>query len=1707
MRRNRGRNTFNQRDLTTSGNVDDRNVPVYYGRSGNTLVASPVTIDEAGNIETPGATISSTSITDSIRLDDNEKIYFGDNAEMSMYYDGSNFKCYMPYVSGSGHFSTFDIQGDGVMVNLMAQSGAISCYLLPEGIIGVKDAGYYKIGNNTVLSQTTLGSTVVYSSLTTLGTLSNLRVDNLMLDANTLSSVTGYLYLSADSGYILPTNSEKLGNAGSRFAEVHATTLYMYGGSVGGLMTLNESYQIASSNDVVYTSATRTLSITNGVFSGQTGSFTEKIVINGADTLTATTLGSSVVNSSLTSVGTLTSLQVDNVKIDANVVTSTQSHLYLYAGDTTYIYNTYVRTMIPYHVANPLYNTINLGQSDIPFNNAYVTSAYITNTYTVLSANYLLTCGSDVSGFRKIVSSQIAIDGSDPTILHTGGLYDSSLTSGQVLYTGTSGRLTNSSSFTYDNDLGKLSAPTLSCYFLQTLDLYSGRVPYVNSDQKLDDSSSFTFDISTRTLAVDNANVDSLVARVFSVTNLITAIDDTQILYSAGGEILGSASLTYNSATGKLTATSLCATGLTTNRVVLSNSGTLSTGNLSFASDVLTTPDIIVSNVTASKFAYFDSNKKLTTADLSYDAGTSTLTVATLAATTVSASTYSSSITSGQILFSASGNFTGNTSLTYNSGTSTLATTNINVTTANITTINATTISGSLTNGKLLYSNNGTIAATTLTYDVSGNFTAASLTSSSLTSGRVVYTSTSGLLTASAGMTYDGTTLGVAALNVSGLLTDSIPFVGASSLSTSNLLTYNNTTHTLTTTVLSATTISATTANVTTVNATNLTASALTNGKLVYSSSGTLATLSALSTDGSGNVTANGLTLSSMTSGRVVYTSTSGLLTSTAGLTYDGTTLSATALTATGLTTNRVLYANSGALTSSSMTYTSATNTLTLTNIATTNISASGISSDALLYNNGTNIVAGPSYNSGTNTLTANISATSLSATTTTTSTLTSTSSLTISSSTNGDITIAPNGTGKINTKTLLPSTTCDIGSSSSRYDKAYFTNAYASTLSVASTLSGTFISKTPELYVAGAIRAFGVAADASPTPAVYVAETSIGIGLSNGTSTDANKYLRSGITISMKPDSGGSTLPYYTTEAWKVAWEIDSWNNGAGNSTTSSMQNQYFYTYDISTGNLFTSMRLWRYGLFLPQFSSTSGLSTANGQMIYDTTANAIKYYDSSAFTTLVASTSLTSTRVPFCSSGSTLDTVSTFTYNSGTSTLSATNVSATTVTATNFTSSALTNTYVLFSNSGTLTTHSGLTYNSGTSTLSATNISSTSINATNLTASALTNGKLVYSSSGTLATLSALSTDGSGNVTANGLTLSSMTSGRVVYTSTSGLLTSTANFTITNVSGTDQFNAPYVSASSVFTNNLLSASSVSMLVSDGSNNNTLSGASLTLSTTSNGNISLSPNGTGKIMIAGTVSAGTNTDITIAPNGTGKLILTDSGAASGVSCVEFNSSTRAIKLPSLTTTAQGNITPVAGQFMYNSTTAAVTYYNGYRWVNMNYVPTLIKLLYVEQAYADRTSGSSTSFTAGGNWTCDNGSGGTGNMAIYDANDGGIVLQIASGSNNLNSFITYNFGTSLSSGLYRLTTRIMRATDRGIVEISINGTTLGTNIDGNVSVDTGGTSPMTIVDMYYEFQNTGSTAFIAKWKVVGASNVAHIYYMLLADSFVLYRIN
>lgn len=96
-------------------------------------------------------------------------------------------------------------------------------------------------------------------------------------------------------------------------------------GNPGGLDTyvqFNDGGLFGGDAGLTYNSTTDILSVTGAVNVATGGDYR----INNTSVLNATTLGTGVVNSSLTSVGTLGSLQVDNVNINGNVISSTDTN-------------------------------------------------------------------------------------------------------------------------------------------------------------------------------------------------------------------------------------------------------------------------------------------------------------------------------------------------------------------------------------------------------------------------------------------------------------------------------------------------------------------------------------------------------------------------------------------------------------------------------------------------------------------------------------------------------------------------------------------------------------------------------------------------------------------------------------------------------------------------------------------------------------------------------------------------------------------------------------------------------------------------------------------------------------------------------------------------------------------------------------------------------------------------------------------------------------------------------------------------------------------------------------------------------------------------------------------------------------------------------------------------------------------------------------
>lgn len=182
------------------------------------------------------------------------------------------------------------------------------------------------------------------------------------------------------------------------------------------------------------------------------------------------------------------------------------------------------------------------------------------------------------------------------------------------------------------------------------------------------------------------------------------------------------------------------------------------------------------------------------------------------------------------------------------------------------------------TTGKIIKNSVVTIADTTGNMTGVGTLSSGAITSSSLTSGRVLYAGTSGLIQDSANLTFNGTTLTANDFADSSLTAGRVTYAGAGgNLTDSANLTFNGTTLTVN----------------------DLTDSSLTAGRVTYAgASGNLTDSANLTFNGT-TLVANDITDSSLTSGRVTFAGASGNLTDSANLTWNGSTLGITgALTA-----------------------------------------------------------------------------------------------------------------------------------------------------------------------------------------------------------------------------------------------------------------------------------------------------------------------------------------------------------------------------------------------------------------------------------------------------------------------------------------------------------------------------------------------------------------------------------------------------------------------------------------------------------------------------------------------------------------------------------------------------------------------------------------------------------------------------------------
>ena len=200
-------------------------------------------------------------------------------------------------------------------------------------IIGASPS--YRINGIKTLEATTLGSAVVNSSLTSLGTLTSLTVNGTATFAGGITTVTG-------------------------------ATLFAKQVNVSGVVTSN-GYNATTGNDYK---------------------------INGTSVLTSTTLGSGVTNSSLTSVGTLSSLNVSGITTLAGNINLGDN-----TDDDITVSGEFVSNLIPNTT-----NSYDLGSSTQKWKDVWSAGTVTANTFSGSGTNLTGIVTSIVAGTNITIS-------------------------------------------------------------------------------------------------------------------------------------------------------------------------------------------------------------------------------------------------------------------------------------------------------------------------------------------------------------------------------------------------------------------------------------------------------------------------------------------------------------------------------------------------------------------------------------------------------------------------------------------------------------------------------------------------------------------------------------------------------------------------------------------------------------------------------------------------------------------------------------------------------------------------------------------------------------------------------------------------------------------------------------------------------------------------------------------------------------------------------------------------------------------------------------------------------------------------------------------------------------------------------------------------------------------------------------------------------
>jgi cytoskeletal protein CcmA (bactofilin family) len=210
-----------------------------------------------------------------------------------------------PNITSIGTLSTLSVDNLTLNDNQIASS---------TGTIALDD----NVTVNGNVTATNLGGTLTtaaQSNITSLGTLTALTVDNIQLNGNTIVSDTGTLAIDDNTTVNGSLTATSLVGTLSTAAQTNITSL-------GTLTSLQVDGISINGNDISATRTNDNLTLTP--------SGTGEVVVNG--NISATNIAGTLTTAAqpnITSLGTLSSLQTDNININGNTISTTSGNLTL----------------------------------------------------------------------------------------------------------------------------------------------------------------------------------------------------------------------------------------------------------------------------------------------------------------------------------------------------------------------------------------------------------------------------------------------------------------------------------------------------------------------------------------------------------------------------------------------------------------------------------------------------------------------------------------------------------------------------------------------------------------------------------------------------------------------------------------------------------------------------------------------------------------------------------------------------------------------------------------------------------------------------------------------------------------------------------------------------------------------------------------------------------------------------------------------------------------------------------------------------------------------------------------------------------------------------------------------------------------------------------------------------------------------------------